>query len=320
MPKQPVPYYIESYPVYPTFYFDESLCLSRVEKFLIDPMDTLPRKVVLQFTFGENSIQELEDYPTLFTTGKTPNKISPYKLLELFYSIHNGEDEIRSLVDDLKWWGITQVSNDISNETIDIDTFSQNVCDFCQKEEDLDSRWYYSNNVLAQFFDSNDSSDNSSIEENIPETPVQITKEYERLGFPTMGFGDIPLGEQSRLVEALYIQLCSYISNTLEEFKYLLLPSYKYEFNYQPRIIWHTSTKQFMRAVFKYLFPEDVYKKNDCYCYIKEKGAAPISIRLNNNLEKISQTDEIKVKGIISNCYKAVGLQQPITKLSTDKK
>lgn len=229
---------------------------------------------------------------------------------------------LRNLLDDLIGWRITTVRNGFSDshETIDIESFCQRVYDYCQTQEELDKWWNYSDEVLAQFFKRDNSTDNSSPDDNNPEIPT--SKEYEKLGFPTIAFASIPDEKKSSIVDELYYQLSSYVTCSTEEFRYLVLPTYPKEFSYQPRIKWHTGSQQLMRAVFTHLFPAAVINspnKSCCYCYIEEKGKKTKNFQLNKNIHVISAEDNLEAERIISNCYKAVGLQRPITKLSTDK-
>lgn len=322
MPKQPFPYYIESYPAYPTYLF-HGLGVYRIEKYLIDPMGKSPKMVVLQSFSGVNRIEELVDDPILFTANKALDTIDHYELCEVIASINYGEGELESLLGDLIGWRITTVRNGFSDshETIDIESFCQRVYDYCQTEEELDIWWNYKDEVLAQFFAKNDSTENCATEKDSSEAPISAQETFEKLGFPTSGFNDIPSDLQPQLVDALYSQLSAYITTSIEEFNYLLLPTYKKEFANQPKIRWHTSSQQFMRAVFSRLFPKDVVKSEEktcCYCFIKKKGDNPKPIKLNNNLEKITDSDKNKVVEIIRNCYSTIGIERKSIKLSCE--
>lgn len=312
--KQMIPqssYYVESYPAFPT-YCCNAYSVRKIEKFLIDPYDILPTKMVLQSPGGINSITEFDDNEMELINPMEEHKIDHVGLSYILSDIID-EGLLDMIIVDLLAWGITKICNTITNPTLETTTenFCRRAFDYCTHEEELDLDWIFTDEILANIF-AEGLSEGEGTEVN--------SQNYIRLGFPTKAFPNIPEEKWESTIDNLYLRLSSYFICTQEEFKYLLLPTYTIKgLSYQPKIDWKDgSSKQFMRAVFLELFPEQALRfpkgnsSHPCFQYNHS------SIPLNKNKEKIADADRKTVKGIISGCYEALGLKKPNINLASD--
>lgn len=129
-------YYVESYPAFTT-YCCNAYSVRKIEKFLIDPYDILPTKMVLQSPGGINSITEFDDNEMELINPMEEHKIDHVGLSYILSGIID-EGLLDMIIDDLLAWGITEICNTITNPTLE--TTTENFCHrayFSTKAEDF---------------------------------------------------------------------------------------------------------------------------------------------------------------------------------------
>lgn len=311
------PYYIETEPVFTTYLINSTGNVERVVKFLNDPTDEFPRKVVCCNTTGLVSIVDYDsDKVQMFAVKPDAKDVVPHNDLADVIECITPETEafLYFMIDDLHEWGITKVRNDsvFDGEPtfIDVDTFCHRAYDYCQGD-DIDPHWAYTEEIVNEFFKKEESATEPlSNVEHKDESSKIIQSKYVKMGFPSNAFGEIPIEKHRDIVEALHSQLSQYMTCSLEDFCYLMLPEATTSANSQPYIHWNTGTMQFMRAVFKELYPKKVLSdksKKNCYKFLNKDKYLPID--LTKNLDKISDDDIKEAKKIVYTCKKSIGLE-----------